>query len=376
MKEKLILDLFNKKCIRFGEFKLKSGKTSPIYIDLKNVISYPYILNTIVELIYNKITLIDYTHVLGIPYGGIPFASVLSSKFSIPMLMMRKEIKKYGLKKLIEGEYNSYSKLIIIEDSITTGSSLKHFIEQLDKINIKTVSIITICDRRTDFNLLRDYNIRSILTIDDIVSVLYKNKMIEHKIYRELYNKNEHVKSHFDSGNNHMLNKLIDIIKQKQTQTCYIIECTDYKEIIEFIKKNHHTFCILKLFSSTIEHFSYDKAMYLKKLSIEYNFLIYEGYNFNTRNTIFFNEITLNNKYYEWVDIINISFRHDDDIFKTIDYINTKYTNKISVVYESIEDTPKIKKLLKDIAIGTTIIKFKNIFRFGYRDCDIFYKIN
>jgi uridine monophosphate synthetase len=376
MKEKLILDLFNKKCIRFGEFKLKSGKTSPIYIDLKNVISYPYILNTIVELIYNKITLIDYTHVLGIPYGGIPFASVLSSKFSIPMLMMRKEIKKYGLKKLIEGEYNSYSKLIIIEDTITTGSSLKQFIEQLDKINIKPVSIITICDRRTDYKLLSNYSIRSILTIDDIISVLYKNKMIEHKIYRELYNKNEHVKTHFDSGNNHMINKLIDIIKQKQTQTCYIIEYTDYNNIIDFIKQNNKKFCILKIFSSTIEHFSYDKAMYLKKLSIEYNFMLYEGYNFNTRNTIFFNEITLNNKYYEWVDIINISFRHDDDIFKTIDYINTKYTNKISVVYESIEDTPKIKNLLKDIAIGTTNIKFKNIFRFGYSDCDIFYKYN
>ena len=118
MKEKLILDLYNSKCIQFGDFKLKSGKTSPIYIDLKNVISYPYILNTIVEIIYNKIKLLDYTHIMGIPYGGIPFASVLSSRYNIPMLMMRKETKKHGLKKLIEGEYTPYSKLIIIMEAI------------------------------------------------------------------------------------------------------------------------------------------------------------------------------------------------------------------------------------------------------------------
>ena len=99
--------------------------------------------------------------------------------------------------------------------------------------------------------------------------------------------------------------------------------------------------------------------------------MIYEGYNFNTSKTIFLNEITLNNKYYEWVDIINISFRHEDEVFNSINYINTCYNKNMSVVYESIEDSSKIKHLLKNIIIGTTMIKYKNIFTIGTKKSDI-----
>ena len=371
MKEKLILDLYNKKCIQFGEFKLKSGKTSPIYINLKNVISHPYILNTIVELIFRKTEFKEYTHIMGIPYGGIPFASVLSSKYNIPMIMIRKETKKYGLKKLIEGEYTSDSKIIIIEDTVSTGSSLKHFITQLEKINLKPQAIIAVCDRRKEAGLLGDYDVLSIITMNDIVSVLYKNKLIEHNIYRELYNGKKTIATKPFITNNIMLNKLLEIIKTKETMYCYVIEYTNYESIIDFIHKYHKRFCILKLFSVTIEHFSYEKAKHIKELSIEYNFLIYEGYNFNTSKTIFLNEITLNNKYYEWVDIINISFRHEDEVFNSINYINTCYNKNMSVVYESIEDSSKIKHLLKNIIIGTTMIKFKNIFTIGTKKSDI-----
>ena len=43
MKDKLILELYKNKCIEFGNFTLKNGDVSPIYINLKNIISFPYI---------------------------------------------------------------------------------------------------------------------------------------------------------------------------------------------------------------------------------------------------------------------------------------------------------------------------------------------
>ena len=172
-----------------------------------------------------------------------------------------------------------------------------------------------------------------------------------------------------------MLSKLLEIIKLKQTKTCYIIEYTNYDQIIDFINKYKTEFCILKLFSATIENFSYDKAKHLKKLSVEHHFLIYDGYNFNTSKNIFFNEITLKNKFYEWVDIINISFTHDDEIFKTINHINKIHNKNISVVYESMEDCIKIKSLIKDIVLCTSSIKLHNIFTIGYKNSDIYYKL-
>tara|TARA_B100000787_G_scaffold168197_1_gene156487 strand:- start:1765 stop:2922 length:1158 start_codon:yes stop_codon:yes gene_type:complete len=374
MKDKLIIDLYNKNCLQFGEFKLKSGKTSPIYINLKNVISYPYILNTIVELLYEKIKLIDYTHVLGIPYGAIPFASVLSSKYNIPMLMMRKEMKKYGLKKLIEGEYTPESKLIVLEDTITTGSSLHSFIEQLETINLKPVSVITICDRRTEFKLLSNYTVLSLFTIDDIVRVLYKHKLIETKIYRELYSGENPTKIPFIPNNPINISKVIDIITLKQNQMCYIVEYTDYELLEDFVENNYNKFCVLKIYSNTIENFTPEKGRRLKTLALKYNFLIYDGYNFNTSKNTFFNELTLNNKFYEWVDIINVTFHHDDEVFKTIKFINHTQNKNIAVVYEGLESTTKIKHLLTDIVIGTTRVRLQNVFRFGYNNCDIYYK--
>ena len=59
MDYELILDLYKKKCIKFGKFTLKSGEISPIYIDLKAVISHNFLINKIVNSLQEKIKFID-----------------------------------------------------------------------------------------------------------------------------------------------------------------------------------------------------------------------------------------------------------------------------------------------------------------------------
>ena len=76
--DNLILDLYEKNCIKSGEFNLKSGKKSPIYIDLKNIISYPYLVNNIKKLIWQQISDIECDNICGVPYGALPIASILS----------------------------------------------------------------------------------------------------------------------------------------------------------------------------------------------------------------------------------------------------------------------------------------------------------
>ena len=119
--DNLILELFHKDCIKIGKFNLKNGTVSPIYIDLKNIISYPSLLNTISDLIWDKMKSLDYHCISGIPYGAIPIASILSANKNIPMILVRKEKKAYGTSKQIEGLVIKNNICVLVEDVITTG---------------------------------------------------------------------------------------------------------------------------------------------------------------------------------------------------------------------------------------------------------------
>ena len=135
-----VLDKFNlynwiyDNCFEYGDFTLKSGNKSNFYIDLRKAYSSPKVLKSISH--YLGLLIQDFkpksqTKLIGVPYGGIPYASCVSLMYDIPMLMIRKEAKKYGKKQLVEGNYKKGDSVILIEDTVTTGSSIIETIKLL-----------------------------------------------------------------------------------------------------------------------------------------------------------------------------------------------------------------------------------------------------
>jgi len=96
----LVTQLFDHDIVKFGEFTLKSGITSPFYLDIRTVISYPEILRLITELMWDLVKDLEFDRMCGVPYTALPFANIMAIQQNVPLLLKRKEQKKYGTKKI------------------------------------------------------------------------------------------------------------------------------------------------------------------------------------------------------------------------------------------------------------------------------------
>ena len=158
----IVEELKKNNIIQHGKFILNSGIESSIYIDMKKVISFPKLNNAICLELINKIN--DNTHlVCGTPYGAVSYASIISILGDMPMIFLRKETKKYGTKKLIEGEYNSGDKVVLIEDVVTTGKSVIESATVLEEQGLIISQIIAVVSRASNDLYYKDIKIESLL---------------------------------------------------------------------------------------------------------------------------------------------------------------------------------------------------------------------
>lgn len=176
-----ILELYRIGAVKFGEFTLKSGIISPIYIDLRLLVSYPELLRQISELMWDKLPSRCYDRICGVPYTALPIATALSLAHSLPMVMRRKEVKEYGTKKIIEGAFEKGHNCLVIEDLITSGASVFETIEPLENEGMKVTDIIVLLDRQQGGKKRieeKGYRLHSVLNMGDLLVVLEQESKI------------------------------------------------------------------------------------------------------------------------------------------------------------------------------------------------------
>lgn len=182
--EQLITDLYDIGAIRFGEFTLKTGLVSPIYIDLRITVSYPRILVAIGEALWQTSQSLSFELLCGVPYTALPFATAISIAHDVPMVMRRKEAKQYGTKKIIEGAFTQGQTVLVVEDIVTSGSSIEETMSALRAEGLAAKDAVVLLDREQGGNKHLAENgcaLRAVITMNDLLRVLENRKKIEKK---------------------------------------------------------------------------------------------------------------------------------------------------------------------------------------------------
>ena len=147
----IIIELHQLEAIKFGEFKLKSGIMSPVYFDLRVMVSEPKLMAKISRIMWD--TYADNKSgpkaqlICGVPYTASGPAYLISLDQNIPSIIKRKEKKEYGTKKMLEGKFEVGQNCLIIEDVISSGASVLETAEVLKSEKLKVTDVVVFLDR-------------------------------------------------------------------------------------------------------------------------------------------------------------------------------------------------------------------------------------
>jgi orotate phosphoribosyltransferase len=128
------------RCCRLtGEFTLRSGQVAGEYFDKYLFEADPLLLARVVDQMVPLVP--DGTELLGgLELGGVPIATVLSARTSLPGLFVRKKAKEYGTE--VEGR-----RVTLVEDVITTGGAVRDATRALREAGAIVETVVCAIDR-------------------------------------------------------------------------------------------------------------------------------------------------------------------------------------------------------------------------------------
>lgn len=184
----LVKDIYASGGFKTGEFKLTSGGLSPYYVDLRILVSKPRIFERLVDTYVDKMRRIGegFDVVAGVETAGIPIATLISHKTGMPMVFVRSRGREHGTGRLVEGELREGSRVVIVDDVLTTGGSILKATEAIGLAGGEVAYALVFLDRlQNGVKKLGEAGVKtySVMDIQAFLKILFEKRLIPRAEY-------------------------------------------------------------------------------------------------------------------------------------------------------------------------------------------------
>ena len=187
--EQLAHGLYDQDCVKFGTFKLKSGLTSPIYIDLRLLVSHPTLLRRVARILAEMSQDLSFDRIAAIPYAALPIGVAMGLELDRSMIYPRREVKQHGTRRAIEGAFQPGETALLVDDLITRGGSKLEAIETLEAAELVVRDVLVLIDRQqggAEDLAEHGYRLHAALGMVDLLDALRASKRITEDQHTEV----------------------------------------------------------------------------------------------------------------------------------------------------------------------------------------------
>lgn len=267
-------------------------------------------------------------HLCGVLYTALPIATLLSQKRVCPMLIRRNETKTYGTKKLIEGKYKPGDTALIIEDVVTSGSSVLATVADLKKEGLAVNDAIVVVNREQggrDSILAAGIRFHSLFTLSQLLDILKDVGRIDAAIVDKVrkYIADSQIKpipvhqpinrmklsyaERIEHTNCEAAKNLFRIMATKETNLCIAADLTSSAEILNLAEQIGPYICVLKTHVDIIDDFTDKFIVSLTAIAKKHNFVIMEDRKFaDIGNTVAYQYHNGIYKIAQWADLVTV----------------------------------------------------------------------
>src|SRR5947209_12533425 len=170
-----LLELLKNRAVSFGRFTLASGQESTYYINSKKVLFNGEAVWLLGEILWELTKDLNLQAIGGLEVGAIPMATAAVLHYQLhgrPLegFFVRKQAKEHGSRQRIEGVVQPGSRVAVIDDVFTQGTSVLQAITEVERLGAEVVAVSCIVDRLEGARerLASRYNYLTIFTIRDL----------------------------------------------------------------------------------------------------------------------------------------------------------------------------------------------------------------